>query len=355
MSNPTDKKDVRLQDIAGSLKLSVSTVSRALAGHPAINEDTRATIQRAAVTMGYVASQPGARKRRAATRTVGVMLSVNELHNRFGTLVLEHIHRDMLEFGYHVMVLIDPMNSANDVAHVSTFRPLIDGYLDGMILLSATTDSVIVAELQRQGLPVVLAIRSVDNPTVDVVEADNVRGGAEIMRHLYELGHRRIGLVMGPENASTSRDRARGALDYLRQKGLPPENTPLIWDAFTFDAGYSCATQMLERPEPVTAIMAASDSIAMGVLEAARCKGLDVPAQLSVAGFDDVPLSGTRLISLTTVQNRAREMARTACRRMVDRIRYGSLIPLARDVMPIQLIRRDTTAPRPIASDSKDL
>lgn len=345
MFNPKVKKVVRLQDIAGSMNLSASTVSRALSGSHLINEDTREAIQRTALSMGYVAPPQGARRRRSATHTVGVLVSVHELHNRFMTLLLEHIHHDMLEFGYHVMVLIDPMNSATDATHLSTFRPLIDGYLDGMILGSATADSVIVRELQRLGVPMVLVVRSVEGMRVDIVEADNSRGGAEIMKHFYELGHRRIGLVMGPENASTSRDRARGALDYLRGAGLAAEATPVMWNAFTSDAGYSCAVQMLSEPNPVTAIMAGSDSIALGVLEAARVKGVNVPSQLSVAGFDDVPLSGSRLINLTTIHNPVKEMARTACRRMVERIRTGGMTPPTRDLMPTQLVRRDTSAP----------
>lgn len=347
MSNPNPKKGVRLQDIAESLNVSASTVSRALSGSHAINEDTRASIQRMAITMGYVVPRQGVRRRLPATRTVGVLVSVNELHNRFMTLLLEHIHHDMLEFGYHVMVLIDPMNSETDATHLSSFRPLIDGYVDGMILGSATSDSVIVRELQRLGVPMVLVVRSVEGMQVDIIEADNAHGGAEIMKHFYELGHRRIGLVMGPRNASTSRDRARGALAYLRGVGLLEEATPVMWNGFTSDAGYSCAVQMLAEPDPVTAIMAGSDSIAMGVLEAARVKGIDVPSQLSVAGFDDLPLSASGLVSLTTVHNSAKEMARTACRRMVERIRNGGLVPTTRDVMPTRLIRRDTSAPPP--------
>jgi LacI family transcriptional regulator len=345
MSSPTTKKSARLQDIAATLNLSVSTVSRALVGHQAISEETRDAVQRAAALMGYASKRPGKKKRSVPTRTIGVLLSVNELHNRFMTMVVENIHHDLLEFRYHVMVLIDPMNSANDVAHMSTFRPVIDQYLDGMILLSTTSDSFMVKELRRLGVPVVLSVRSVDDAKVDVVESDNAYGGAEIMRHLYELGHRRIGLVMGPEDASTSRDRAKGALNYLREKGVPAEDTPVMWNAFTYEAGYSCASQMLELPEPVTAIMAGGDSIALGVLDAARTKNIDVPSQLSVVGFDNIPLSGSRLISLTTINSSAKEMARVTCRRMVDRIRNGALTPPTRDVMPVQLIRRDTSAP----------
>lgn len=347
MLSPDTKKTVLLQDIAEALHLSTSTVSRALAGHQAINQDTRETVQQTAVSMGYASKRPGKKKKNLPTRTVGVLLSVDQLHNRFMTMVLEHIHQDMLEFRYHVMVLIDPMNSANDAGHLSSFRPIIDGYLEGMILLSATIDSYMVSELQRMGVPVVLAVRSMDDSKVDIVESDNLSGGAEIMRHLYELGHRRIGLIMGPENSSTSRDRARGALNYLREKGVPAENSPVMWNTFSYESGYSCASQMLELKNPVTAIMAGGDSIALGVLDAARTKNMDVPAQLSVVGFDNIPLSGSRLISLTTIDSSAKELARVACRRMLDRIRNGVLTPATRDVMPVQLVRRDTSsAPR---------
>jgi LacI family transcriptional regulator len=95
----------------------------------------------------------------------------------------------------------------------------------------------------------------------------------------------------------------------------------------------------------VTAIMAGGDSIALGVLDAARNKNIDVPSQLSVVGFDDIPLSGSRLISLTTINSSAKDLARVACRRMVDRLRNGGLTPPTRDVMPVQLVRRDTSAP----------
>jgi LacI family transcriptional regulator len=352
MPTSVPKKNARLQDIASALKISVSTVSRALVGHKAISEETREAVQRTAVLMGYASSRPGKRKRSVPTRTIGVLLSVDQMHNRFMTLVLENIHHDMLDFRYHVIVFIDSMNSPNDVAHLATFRPIIDEYLEGMILLSTTTDSFVVRELQRLGVPLVVAVRSVDDSKVDIVESDNAYGGAEIMRHLYELGHRRIGLVMGPENASTSRDRARGALNYLREKGVPTEHTPIMWNAFTYEAGYSCATQMLDLDEPVTAIMAGGDSIALGVLEAARVKNIGVPSQLSVVGFDNIPLSGSRLISLTTINASAKEMARVACRRMMDRIRTGALTPPIRDVMPVQLVRRDTSAaPHPSKRD----
>lgn len=347
MAVARNKKHVRLEDIAETLKLSLSTVSRALAGNAAINEETRQAVQQAAVDMGYRAKQPGRRKPRVSTRTVGVMIGVNEMHNPFMTRLLDHIRRYMLEYGYHVLVLVDPMNSHEDTPHLSTFRPLIEDYLEGMILCSTTVESFVVSQLQRLGVPLVMALRSVDNLLVDTIEPDNIRGGAELARHLYELGHRHIGLIMGPEEASTGRNRAKGALDFLRDANVPASQTPVMWNAFTFEAGYSCATQVLDSGRKITAIIAGSDSIAMGVLEAARCKSIEVPRFLSVTGFDDLPLSGTRLIGLTTVHNPVQDLARIACRRMVDRIRNGGLTPPTRDLLPVQLVRRETTAPPP--------
>ncbi len=341
MGDPV-KPVVRLRDLAAELKLSASTVSRALSGSQAISAETRASVQRAAAAVGYSTPRRRAKRRSVNTRMIGLVVS--DLHNRFMTLLLEHIHDALLESGYHVTLLIDSMNSMTDATPLSLFRPLIDGYLDGLILGSVTLDTVVVQELQRLGVPLLLVARSIDTGNIDIVEADNMRGGAEAARHLYELGHRKIGLVMGPANTSTSRDRAEGALQYLKSVGLPEENIRLVYNAYTSEGGYSCAVQMLEDRRDVTAIMAGNDTIALGVLDAAMRMSIDVPARLSVIGFDDVPIASSPLIGLTTIQHPAQEMARTAARRITERIRNGPLAPATRDVFPVQLVKRNTTA-----------
>jgi LacI family transcriptional regulator len=344
MKRVPGKRGVRLSDLAMELGLSASTVSRALSGNPAIRLETRTAVQRAAAEMGYAAP-----RQRWGTQRTGRMigLAMSDLHNRFMTLLLEYIHDALLESGYRVTLIVDAMDCVTDAAALSAFKPLIDGYLDGLILGSVTLDAIVVAELRRLGVPLVLVARSLESSNVDIVEADNVRGGAEAARHLYELGHRKIGLAMGPANTSTSRDRAGGALQYFQSVGLPKESIRLVYDAYTSEAGYSCTVQMLAETKPVTAILAGDDSIAFGVLDAAKRMGIGVPARLSVIGFDDVPLAGSPLIGLTTIQHPAKEMARTAVRRILDRIKNGPLAPVTRDVFPIQLVRRDTTAVAP--------
>ena len=167
----------------------------------------------------------------------------------------------------------------------------------------------------------------------------------EAARHLYELGHRRIGLAMGQRNTSTSRDRAQGAMKWLAQQGLADKHMSLIWGEYTMESGYSSAMSLLGGGTPVTAIIAGNDTIALGVMEAAARSNMAVPDQLSIIGFDDMPLSGTQMIALTTIRQPVEAMARTAVRRLLDRM--GGKIPPApsHDILPIDLVQRRTTGP----------
>lgn len=331
---------VRLEDVAGRLGISVSTVSRALAGHPAISSETRSAVQSVAAELGYRIPSQGRSTRKSATRLIGVV--VGALHNRFMTLLLTHLHDALQESDYQITLMIDSMN---DPENLLAFRPLIDGYLDGMIFATATLDSPVVAEMQRRGMPLVLVVRSVDDVRVDTVEVDNVHAGTIAAEHLYQLGHRRIGLVMGAQNTSTSRDRVKGALQWLEEAGIPPASVPLIYCDYTSEAGYSSAIAMLNNDTRVTGIIAGNDTIALGVLEAAKRQGIAVPRQLSVIGFDDMPLAGSPLVGLTSIRQPVEAMARTAARRLVERIRAGGMGAPVHDVLPIQLVRRETTGP----------
>jgi len=326
----------RLQDIADHLEISQSTVSRALAGHASISETTRAAVQQAATELGFRFGAGNRRVRKSTTRMIGLV--VGNLHNGFMTLLLEELHDAFASYGYHTTLIIDTLN---EVEQLARFRPLIDGYFDGMVFATSTLDSKIVPELQRRGVPLVLVVRSVDGVAVDTVEIDNLHAGAEAARHLQQLGHRRVALVMGPRNTSTARDRAKGAQSVFRF-GRDAESA-ILWGHYTTEHGYSSTMQVLARPEPPTAIIAGNDTIALGVLEAAKVSGVAVPKRLSVIGFDDNPASGSPLIGLTTVRQPVEAMARTTARRLLERIGAQNINPATRDLLPTQLIVRQTT------------
>ena len=297
-------------------------------------------VQAAASELGYRLPTQGRKVRKSATKIVGLVIGA--LHNQFLTVLLQHLHDELRESGYHVTLIIDSMN---EVSSLQSLRPLIESFLDGLIFATATLDSPVVAELKRRGIPLVLAVRSVDEPGIDTVEIDNGHAGAEAARHLHELGHRNIGMVMGPRDTSTSRDRTEGALQWLEKNGISREDVPIIVGEYTTESGYSSTVSLLARPQPVSAIIAGNDTIAMGVLDAAKRRGVAVPRRLSVIGFDDIPLAGSPLLSLTTIRQPVEAMARTAARRLVGRIRGDRFSPATLDILPIQLIQRDTTGP----------
>ena len=342
MGEASRGRPVRLQDIADRLSLSQSTVSRALAGHPAISKATRESVQNVASELGFRFGLGARRSRKSTTRMIGVV--VGALHNSFMTQLLGELHDAFAEYGYHVTLIID---SLNEVEQLPTFRPLIDSYFDGMVFATATLDSQIVPELHKRGMPLVLVVRSVESVPVDTVEIDNFHAGAEAARHVFELGHTRIGIVLGPQNTSTSRDRATGAVNYLKSVGLNDSDVVLMWGLYTTEHGYSSGFQMLTQENRVTAIIAGNDTIALGVLDAAARSGVAVPDQLSVMGFDDTPLSGSSMIGLTTIRQPVETMARTAARRLLERIRAKNVALVHRDVLPTELIQRRTTGPAP--------
>ncbi|CAN5519059.1 hypothetical protein BH11PSE7_BH11PSE7_32310 [soil metagenome] len=257
------------------------------------------------------------------------------------TLLLELLHDEFGKAGYHVTLIIDSMN---DASSLQSLRPLIDGFLDGLVFATATLDSPIVSELKRRGIPLVLVVRRTDEAGIDTVEIDNVHAGAEAARHLFELGHRRIALAMGPRDTSTSVDRAEGALRWLGDAGLQRSDVPLVFGEYTSESGYSISMSFLGAGRPPTAIIAGNDTIALGVLEAAKRQGIIVPRQLSVIGFDDIPLAGSPLLGLTTIKQPVETMARTAARRLIDRMNGLVIHPATHDILPIQLVQRDTTA-----------
>lgn len=330
-----------IRDIAQAAGVSLSTVSRALSGHAAISAETRARITEVAARVNYagVAVQRGAAPPLPrAGSLVGVVIAA--MHNSFYTELLDHLHTEFRTLGYHVTLIVDPLLDGGDI---SAFEPLIDGYLSGIVLTTATVRSPIAAELARRRMPTVLAVRSIDGAAVDTVEVDNVRAGEDAARHLFDLGHRRIGFILGPRNTSTARDRHAGALRFLHRQGVRVPGEWCAWGAYTHESGYSGAVQMLALTERPSALIAGNDTVALGVLDAARKSGLAIPADLSLIGFDDIPIAGWSFVGLTTIRQPTAEMARLAARRLAARIKWPDG-PIHRDILPTNLVQRDTTA-----------
>jgi LacI family transcriptional regulator len=190
--------------------------------------------------------------------------------------------------------------------------------------------------------------RYIDSAEVDTVVSDNRRGGRIVAEAVIDLGHRRIALIAGPENATTSRDRERGFREGLAARGVDFDETLRRVGQFSHHSGYQwCLDLLAAEPRP-TALFAANDLIAFGALDAARRVGVRVPDELSIVGFDDIDMAGWEGFNLTTIRQPLAEMGRAATTLLIERIASDHELPPRKRVFPVGLVRRDTlaTAPR---------
>ncbi len=192
---------VTSRDIAREIGLSQSTVSRALRGDPRVAPETLARVTEAAERLRYVPDAAARSLSSGRTQTVGVVVA--DILNPFYPEIVEVLHGELLHEGYATVLLNEPLGP--DLA-----RQLGGRTVDGLIVVAATLDATFVEQLPQMGIPLVLLNRYVDGADVDRVLSDNVAGGALAVEHLLDLGHRRIGLIAGPANTSTSRDREQG-------------------------------------------------------------------------------------------------------------------------------------------------
>ncbi len=329
---------VTSRDIARELGLSQTTVSRALRGDPRVAPATLATVRAAAERLGYVPDAAARTLSSGRTQTVGVVVA--DILNPFYPEIVEVLHGELLHEGYATVLLNEPLGP--DLA-----RQLGGRTVDGLIVVAATLDAAFVERLPAMGIPLVLLNRYVDGADVDRVLSDNVAGGALAVEHLLGLGHRRIGLIAGPANTSTSRDREQGIRAALARHGVAFDEALRREGSFTHHSGHQHCSELLRLPQPPSAIVCASDVVAFGALDAAKRLGVSVPGELSVIGYDDLAMAGWEAFALTTVRQPLTQMAKRAVRVLLARL-GGAAAPDAppqREIFPPQLVKRETTAP----------
>jgi LacI family transcriptional regulator len=218
--------------------------------------------------------------------------------------------------------------------------------IDGVIYTTVTSDAPSLAEALRRAAPIVLLNRTLQGVPADSVSSDNVHGAAAVAQHFLELGHRRIGLVSGLPNVSTTYEREQGFLGALASRvadGFVSVRT--VHGDFTHAAGEDALAELLGGGAPPTALFCVNDVVAFGVIDAARRRGIAVPADLSVAGYDDTEIAAWAAYDLTTVRQPVARMAQTGVDLLLDRIHGRAGTTAREERMPGELVIRASTAP----------
>jgi DNA-binding LacI/PurR family transcriptional regulator len=325
MSRPT------IYDVAAAAGVSKSLVSLVLRGSPRVSEASRTAVERAIRELGYRPSR--AASSLASDRTQAVGLIIDDYANPWFIDLARGLQEVLGPAGYRLSVV--------DVATASTAEDPVDG------LLSSRVDGIVVAMDVPAALlgpavpPLVIAGTRAHAPEADSVANDDRLGARLAVEHLLALGHRRIAHLPGGGGAGTAR--ADSAAAVLAEAGIPAIVAPMS-PAATEAAGYRAALEVLRRHPDLTAIFAANDTMALGALGAARELGYDVPGRLSVVGYDNSALAGTRLVDLTTIDDMSTGVGREAGRLLASRMDGSASEAVHRILEPV-LVVRGTTAP----------
>jgi LacI family transcriptional regulator len=325
-------------DVARLAGVTQPTVSRAMRGEN-VSEATRLRVLAAAEQLGYVPSDAGRSLATRRTHRVGVVVA--DLRNHFYLEVLTSFERRLAEAGFQVTLF---RQSGDEDALLSQ---LSAGGIDGVALTSLTLGSRLPRALRERGLPGVLLNRETDRPDLDVCVSDNVAGSRLAAERLLELGHRRIGAVFGPADTSTGRDRALGFREALAEAGVVLHPDACREVPYTHESGHGALLEILDSPHRPTAVFCANDVLAIGALNAAKRRGISLPEDLTVIGYDDMEMSAWEVFDLTTVRQGTEAMAVTAAELLLRRMEDPGA-EVRRVVVPPELVLRSTDGPPPV-------
>ena len=325
--------------VAHEAGVSQATVSRALRGDPRVRPETRVRIDEAAARLGYVPRSSAAAPAATSTRTVGVVVS--DLTNPFFPYLLTQVYDELQLMDYRVVLFAERTDIPTGQAALSR---LLDRSIDGLLVTTATLGSPFGELMRQRGLPMVQLNRYIDGLDVDRVVSDNRAGGYAAGRYLLSLGHERIACVRGPANTSTGRDRMLGFEDALAAEGVRLDPRLVREGSFSHQSGYQYTQDLLRLRDRPTSIFCANDVVAFGAIDAAKALGVDLPGELSILGFDDIPMAAWEVFQLSTVRQPFPEMARAAARMLAERIEQPDGIgPGRENVFATGLVKRSTT------------
>lgn len=270
-----------LKDVARLTGLGLGTVSRALSGHPNVRPETRTKVEAAARQLGYSSNGLARALRRNRSYSVGLILP--DLENEFYTTAASVVQARLATEGYRLLV---SCNNNDAKVDKELLRSLVESRVDGIVHTPCTAAGADDVRASNPRLPVVEYARRSHARGVDSVIGDDERGAAEVVRHLAELGHRRIAMVAGPEGLSTTTDRERGFREACVRFGLPKRGCPVLHgSSYDADWGQRATELIVERHPGVTAIFTAGARSALGALLTLRARGLSVPRDMSLVGF----------------------------------------------------------------------
>lgn len=340
-SSRTDlARDITIFDVADEAGVSYSTVSRVVNNKSNVNPETRERVLRAMAQLGYVGNVPARSLAGGSSRVIGLL--VDNLNTSYMGEIIRGIDEAMEANNYNLMLYTTHRGKTKESAYVTK---LTRNFADGLLLILPRNERAYLETLHQRRFPHVLVDYQGYNQHVPSVITTNRKGAYDATVYFIKTGHRRIGFITGTMEFGCAQERLAGYQDALKDHQIAVDPGLIVEGDFQQPEGYACAQQLLSLPDPPTALFASNDVMAFGAMEAARERGLHLPGNLSIIGFDDIPQAAHVHPTLSTVHQPLEEMGRSAANLLLKYI-ANPLAEVERIELPTELIIRESCQAR---------
>lgn len=321
-----------IRQVADKVGVSPATVSRVLNGYPHIRDEVRQNVLNAIAELGYKPNRVAQRLRGNHSRLIGIM--VTDITNPFFNTIMAGIEKTFYEHGYSVLMSNTSADVRKELEYLEMMRK---EEIAGLIIAPTSENVERVVELAEGGLPLVVIDRRIKGKQarhLDMVLADNTEGAYNAVTHLIKLGHKRIGLVGGPQHLTSGRERLEGYRQAMRDAGLPISKQWVCLGDHRYESGFELQLQLLECDPPITAVFTSNNMMTLGALNALHLKGRRIPQDIAIVGFDDTGWSISLNPPLTAVSQPTAEIGTLAAQLLLERI--------AKPDLPVRLMTLKT-------------
>lgn len=329
-----------ITDVARLAGVSTTTVSHIINGTRYVSEELKERVDNAIKQLGYRPNSLARGLRRGESKTIGLIVPDNS--NPFFAEILRTIENIGFSHGYSVFLC----NSDGDLAkEVSYTESLYAKQVDGIVFITANNNVEHLQRLTTNGIPLVIVDRDLQMADTDVILVDNFKGGYDATQYLIGLGHRKIACITGPSLLTPSADRVNGYKAALQEAGIPELPEYIVAGDFQFDSGNLGMQQLIQLNPRPTAVFACNDVMALGAMQALRNASLSIPNDISLIGFDDIPLTSVVTPSLSTIAQPIKEIARLTIDLLMRRIQEKDCkFPPKKVILSTELVARESCA-----------
>lgn len=334
-----------IKDVAEKAGVSITTVSHVINETRYVSDDLKARVFNAMNALNYRPNTLARSLRSGRSRTIGLVIP--DISNLFFAEISRKIEDKGFEYGYSVILCNTDDDREKEKSYIDV---LLEKQVDGIIFISAGAAKENILKQMEMDIPIVVADRDIPSLASDVVLIDNHEGGYEATHYLITLNHKRIACITGPSLMTPSALRVEGYKHALKDAGIPINESLICQGNFRYESGKKCMQDLLNNPEPPTAVFVCNDMMALGAFRAIHEIGKKIPEHISLVGFDNIPLSQTAYPALTTMAQPIVEMANISVDLLVERIQFkqklkrnrGVELGYKRMVLKAHLIERES-------------